>query len=243
MQQPRPPIFPSQSISLFLDFDGTLIDLADRPDAVVVAEPLVALIDGLIGRLAGRVAVVSGRSIEQLDSLIGSLHRRLATVGSHGAEVRLAGASVCRLERPHALDDAERAFREDLGQCEGIVIEVKSLGVAIHYRQNPSLADAAHAAVQRFGAVDGLVTQEGKMMVELRSSGHDKGSAIAALMQAPPFAGSLPVFLGDDVTDEAGFERCVALGGTGILVGAPRKSAAQYRLASVADVHDWLRAL
>lgn len=243
MQHTLMPTFGSHAISLFLDFDGTLVDLAERPDAVMVGEALRALLTELAQRLDGRVALVSGRSIDQLDRLVGPVAHSLAVVGSHGGEVRAAGATVCRLERPPMLRDAERAFNEAFLGHEGVIIEIKSLGVAIHYRQNPSLAAAANALAERLGAASGLMVQKGKMMVELRSAGHDKGSGIAALMQSPPFAGYIPVFLGDDVTDEPGFERCAALGGAGILVGPARETAAQYRLTSVADVHHWLRAL
>jgi len=243
MQQTLPPTFGLDAISLFLDFDGTLVDLAEHPEAVVVGEALTALLTELAERLGGRVALVSGRSIDQLDRLIGPVAHSLAAVGSHGGEVRAAGATVWRLERPPMLQDAESAFNEAFLGHEGIVIEVKSLGVAIHYRQNPSFAAEANAMAERFGVTSGLMVQKGKMMVELRSAGHDKGSGIAALMQSPPFAGHIPIFLGDDLTDEPGFERCIALGGAGILVGPARETAAQYRLTSVADVHHWLRAL
>ncbi|MFA7596008.1 MAG: trehalose-phosphatase [Novosphingobium sp.] len=243
MQQAPPPTFGSHAISLFLDFDGTLVDLAEHPEAVIVGDALKALLTELAGRLGGRVALVSGRSVDQIDRLVGPAAHSLAVVGSHGGEVRAAGAIVLRPERPPMLGNAERAFNQAFLDREGVIIEVKSLGVAIHYRQNPSFAAEANALAERFGAESGLMVQKGKMMVELRSAGHDKGSGIAALMQSPPFAGHVPIFLGDDVTDEPGFELCAALGGAGILVGPDRETAAQYRLTSVADVHHWLRAL
>ncbi|MEO8548042.1 MAG: trehalose-phosphatase [Sphingomicrobium sp.] len=239
----HPPALDAHELSLFLDFDGTLVDLAERPDAVVVGDNLTALLSRLARRLSGRLALVSGRSIAQLDVLIGPDARNLATVGSHGAEIRAVGGSVAGGERPAGLQQAEAAFREAFAGRKGIIIEVKSLGVALHYRQDPSSEAAAHALAERLAAANALEVQKGKMMVELRAGGHDKGSAIAALMRGPPFEGHMPVFLGDDVTDEPGFERCAAMGGAGILVGPERPTAAAYRLASVAAAHDWLAAL
>ena len=119
------------------------------------------------------------------------------------------------------------------------MIEDKSLGTALHYRQSPDHEDAARALAQGVAATLGLVVQHGKMMVELRVPG-DKGSAITALMAEPPFAGTTPIFLGDDLTDEDGFVAVAALGGTGILVGPPRDTAATARLDGVADVRRWL---
>jgi trehalose 6-phosphate phosphatase len=238
-----PPLFSPADIGLFLDFDGTLVVLADRPDAVRLDPPLARLLARLSDRLAGRVALVSGRSVAQLDAIAGTCATTLAVVGSHGAEVRAVGDTGWQVERPAALQKAEAIVRQALGGCEGVVIEVKSLGVAVHYRQNPAMAQAARAVADDVADKLGLRMQEGKMMIELRTGGDDKGSGIAALMQAPPFAGHVPVFLGDDVTDEPGFATCKALGGVGILVGSPAATAASFRLDGVADVRDWLARL
>lgn len=243
MHPTHAPTVDAATISLFLDVDGTLIEIADRPDAVVVGDALIALLDRLHDRLDGRVALISGRSLDQLDTIIGPIARRLTAVGSHGAETRVPGQPPGIVERPAVLTDIERAFRSAIADQPGCLVETKTLGVALHYRVNPDFADTAMTLAERYGAADGLMIQKGKMMVELRTAGHDKGSSIAALMQQQPFAGHVPVFLGDDVTDEPGFERCSALGGFGILVGAPRDTAAAYRVADVAAVHDWLRAV
>ncbi len=237
-----PPDFAPRETSLFLDFDGTLVDIAEQPDAVVTGPVVADLLTRLAARLAGRVAVVSGRSIAQLDALVGPALRALTSIGSHGAEIRGIEHGGWRVDRPEALSGAEAMFRDAFSGFDGVIIEVKSLGVAVHYRQHPAAAPAALELATRFGLESGLEIQKGKMMIELRAGGHDKGSAIAAAMRSAPFAGHRPIFLGDDVTDEAGFRCCAALGGVGILVGPERPSAASYRLTDVAAVHHWLAA-
>ena len=238
---PAPPKFSAPEISLFLDFDGTLVDLAERPDEVVVDRTLEILLAHLEERLSGRLAVISGRSIAQLDMFLGDT--TIALVGSHGAETRLIGSATVSGGRPESLRRAEAFFTTVFGGHDGVIIEVKSMGVAIHFRLDPSVEERANAMAAEFGAASGLAVQKGKMMVELRVSGHDKGSGIASLMARSPFVGHRPIFLGDDVTDEAGFERCSTLGGAGILVGPARSTAARYRLKDVATVRSWLSAL
>lgn len=237
-----PPVRPSET-SLFLDFDGTLVHLADRPDAVIVDAGLGGLLDALIRRFAGRVAVVSGRSIAQLQQMLGASAGKLALVGSHGAEVRPLGMAPNAFERPRALRDAEALFAGSFADNSRVIIEVKTLGVAIHYRLDPSAEAEANGLADAFAAVHGLHVQKGKMMVELRAPGHDKGDGIAELMKLDPFRGFAPVFIGDDVTDEPGFARCREMGGFGILVGPSRPTAAEYRLSDVAAVHAWLQSL
>jgi trehalose 6-phosphate phosphatase len=144
---------------------------------------------------------------------------------------------------PEALREAERHFARAFATNERVLIEVKTLGVAIHYRLDPSAEAEALNLAAAFASTHGLELQRGKMMVEVRAAGFDKGTGIAALMERPPFAGSVPVFVGDDLTDEPGFTRCAAMGGAGILVGRERHTEAQYRLADVAAVHEWLAAL
>lgn len=237
-----PPAFATSDVSLFIDFDGTLVEMAEQPNGVVVDDSVLRLLSRLEARLAGRMALVSGRSIAQLDALIGPALMDLTCAGSHGAEIRRVGSIGWQVDRPEALIRAEAMFRDTLSHLEGVVIEVKSLGVAIHYRQNPSHAAQAEELAMQVGLANGLEVQEGKMMVEVRVGGHDKGSAIAALMRTAPFAGHMPLFAGDDVTDEAGFRCCADLGGAGILVGPERQTAAKYRLTDVTAVNRWLAA-
>lgn len=238
----EPPFFLLRDASLFLDFDGTLVELAQRPDGVAVDEALHMLLQRLGERLDGRVAIVSGRSIAQIDDFLGRSLGRIAVVGSHGAEIRRAGGAIVRPERPAALETAEAAFTERFGNRPGVVIEVKSLGVAIHYRMAPEVEAEAQALVEAFARHDGLEVQHGKMMAELRMAGHDKGTAIAALLEDAPFLGHAPIFVGDDLTDEPGFVLCARHGGAGILIGSPRDTAARFRLEDVWSLRRWLEA-
>lgn len=239
---PPPPADLLAGASLFLDFDGTLVELADSPDAVSVDAALGRLLADLGDRFGGRVALVSGRAIVTLDGFLGAAGASLGMVGSHGAEMRLAGGAIERPERPATLDRATALFTDRFGARDGVVIETKPLGVGLHYRLAPDTEPEAHALVEDFARENALQVQHGKMMVELRLPGHDKGSAIVALLGRAPFAGHRPIFLGDDLTDETGFAACAALGGVGILVGAPRDTAARYRLPDVAAVHAFLGA-
>lgn len=247
MEQPAPaleappPVDPGGA-SLFLDFDGTLVDLAERPEAVTVSRELSVLLGRLEHRFGGRVAVVSGRSVAQLDHFLHPWSGDVAVIGSHGAELRTPQAGLVAPQAPDALAQARREFAGAFSGNAGVVIEGKTHGVAIHYRLDPSAEQAAIRLASDFAAEHGLKLQHGKMMVEVRTAGHDKGSGIAALMALAPFAGSVPLFLGDDVTDEPGFERCAELGGAGVLVGDPRPTAARFRLPDVAAVHAWLAA-
>ena len=234
---PPPRLAPGNSV--LLDFDGTLVEIADQPDAVVIDPGLPKLLQQLTGTFQGRLALVSGRSVAQLEAFLGASLNGVAIVGSHGGEIQ-AGAWRTSSRRPEALIFAEGHFRAAFAEQEGVVLEVKSLGVAVHYRLAPEVEPAARAMAERIAGESGLVVQEGKMMVELRATGHDKGSGIAALMERPPFAGTLPVFAGDDVTDEAGFDVVAKLGGIGVLVGPQRPTAARYGLADVAAVRAWL---
>lgn len=227
-----------EGTSLFIDFDGTLIDIADRPDDVIVDQEIRVLLTALACRHGDRVALVSGRSLAQLDALLGTIASNFALSGSHGAEFRWNGSYVSP-ERPQALDEAEARLRDAASLHSGTSVEIKTCGVALHYRMSPSSADWARLTATRIAEDLGLVRQLGKMMVEIRLPG-DKGTALRTLMKRPEMAGTRPVFLGDDLTDEPAFEAAHALGGSGILVGPPRPTAARYGLAHPSDVRRWL---
>jgi trehalose 6-phosphate phosphatase len=235
-----PPPADLAGVSLFLDFDGTLVDLAPRPDAVEVSETLLDRLDDLADRLPGRVAIVSGRSIAQLDAMLGDHARRLTVAGSHGTERRLAGAAALEVEAPPALAEVALAL-ETYADAEALVFERKSFGAALHYRQRPEAEADAVATAAALADEHGLTLQRGKMMVEVRAPG-DKGEAVRALAAEPGAAGTRPLFFGDDVTDEDGFEAAAALGGAGVLVGPARPTAALHRLDDPAALLAWLDA-
>lgn len=239
MTLPPPPPALLDGASLFMDFDGTLVDLADRPDMVAVDETLRTLVALLHERHAGRIAIVSGRSIAQLDALLGPLTQRIALSGSHGCEHRWDGISAHPVPPPELETAAKRMNAFAKGR-PGTLVEEKSFGVALHYRMAPQAEAAAQALGAELAAELGLSLQQGKMVVELRPPGGSKGGAVRRLMSRPPMAGTRPIFLGDDVTDEDGFEAVLELGGTGILIGPPRPTAARYRLPDPASARAWL---
>ncbi len=234
-----PPADLADGASLFLDFDGTLVEIAPRPDAVAVGTPLRKLITTLTTRFDGRVAVVSGRGAEEIDGLFGGL--ACPIVGSHGAELRgVEGAAT--QERPAALEHVAARFHVLAETLPGVLVEIKPLGVGLHYRGVPDAEAACRTLAEELAVSTGLTLQRGKMVFELRAPG-DKGSAIATLMSAMPFAGSRPVFLGDDLTDEPGFATVARLGGAGVLVGAARETEAVYRLPDVTAALRWLETI
>lgn len=234
---PLPPHDLLTGASLFLDFDGTLVEIAPRPDAVIVPDRLRALVERLVHRLEGRVAVVSGRGADEVAAMLGG--SGYAIGGSHGAELRMGDTKKVAPSRPAALDRAQTQMETFASEMPGVLVEAKPLGVGLHYRGAPAAEADCAALAEQLAAETGLVLQRGKMVFELRAPG-DKGDAIRRLMAHPNFARGVPVFLGDDVTDEAGFAAARALGGAGILVGPMRDSAATHRLPDVAAVLNWL---
>jgi len=234
-----PPAICAMSHSLFLDFDGTLVPLVDRPDLVRADVELVELLTALGTRFAERMAVISGRSIEQLDMMIGPIARDIALAGSHGAEIR-RGKDIVQPPRPPGLDGAIAEIRTYGAGHPEMIIEEKSHGVAMHYRAAPILEEPVRRRASAIAERNGLIVQHGKMMVELRGPGWNKGEAVAVLMLEPRFTGSLPLIVGDDLTDESAFTVAETMNGFGILVGRRRDTAARYGLADVGAVRRWL---
>ncbi|MCE7796666.1 trehalose-phosphatase [Sphingobium sufflavum] len=228
--------------SLLLDFDGTLVSLQDDPHAVVVDAGLAGLLTRLAARFDGRVAIVSGRSLADLDRLLGPVGRLLALSGSHGCEHRWEGVDA-RPVRPPTLEIAAARMERFASLHPGVLLERKSFGVGLHYRRAPEHEDAAIALAQGIAAETGLAYQPGNRMAEVRVPGSDKGVAVSLLMQHAPMAGTIPIFLGDDETDEPGLAAAVALGGMAVAVGTRRSASARHALADVEAVRGWLKEL
>lgn len=229
--------------SLFLDFDGTLVDFADRHDGVIVGPHVAALLAALGRRLNGRIAIVSGRPASEIRSLLCGDETAVdfAIAGSHGLEIMWPDGRVIAPPPPASLAEASAAFHEFAAETPGVVIEDKPFGVALHFRQAPSASLACEALATAIASSSGLSLQHGKMVCELRAEGADKGDAVRALLAEPPMMDSIPIFLGDDLTDEAGFQAAEAVGGIGILIGDREGfTAARYALPDVAAVHGWL---
>lgn len=239
---PPPPPALLDGASLFLDFDGTLVELAERHDAVIADEAVKALLPGLVRALAGRVAVVSGRPADQILAYLAAdpAAPAFAIAGSHGLETVWPDGTRSAPDRPAALDRAIAALDAAATRMPGVVIERKPFGVAIHYRQAPDAQAACDALGERIAREAGLQLQHGKMVCELKMAGADKGDAVRMLLAHSPMTGTHAVFIGDDLTDEAGFRAADDSGGAGILVGARNATAAAFALPDVAAVHGWL---
>ena len=228
--------------AFFLDLDGTLLDLAETPEAVDPGPEEVGLLRELHAATGGATALISGRSLARIDELFAPLV--LPAAGQHGVERRDATGKRHRHRFPvNALKPAAGGIRSFAARHRGLVFEDKGASVALHYRQAPQLAAAAQRAVREAAEPLGesVEVQGGKMVVELKPAGCDKGKAIDQFMQEPPFAGRVAVFLGDDVTDEYGFRVVNRLGGHSVKVGEG-PSAARWRLESPAGARAWLQA-
>jgi trehalose 6-phosphate phosphatase len=234
----KPPLSLLDGAALFLDFDGTLVELAETPDAIQVSPTLGALLRHLSKRLNGRIALVSGRAIADLERHLEC--SGLAVSGSHGLELRLRDGSNVPLGVRYDLSEARERVEALAAETPGLLVEHKPFGVALHYRQAPEAEARVVDLLSLFAGRTGLALQQGKMVAELRPPGADKGDAVRAFMAEPDFLGARPLFVGDDLTDEDAFQAAAELGGAGILVGPARETAAQWRLDDVAAVSAWL---
>jgi trehalose 6-phosphate phosphatase len=234
----RPPGL-SLDDALFLDLDGTPAPIEARPDDVAFDRRRAELVSRLEQRLGGAVAVISGRTLDEVDRILGGTP---ACVGAVHGLVRRGPRGLTRAEPSPRLEEARRELRALARTWPGVILEDKELSVAAHYRGAPEAAEAVTAATARLAARTGLTLQAGLMVCELRTPGGGKGDALAAFMREAPFAGRRPVMVGDDLTDEHAFAAAAARGGFGILVGPVRETAARYRLENVDAVGAWLGA-
>jgi trehalose 6-phosphate phosphatase len=236
------PPAPSLDWCLFLDVDGTLIELTDTPSQTVADPEIKALLRDLNVRLEGAVALVSGRQIETLDQLFAPL--ALPSSGLHGIERRTAeGLLQGGTFIDSKLDDARAAIKVFVDSHPGALLEDKRRTVAIHFRMAPQATVAARelaaGIVEKLGKQYQI--QPGDMMLEIKPRGFTKATAIRAFMQEPPFSGRRPVFIGDDLTDQDGFPAVESMGG--ISIGVGDRVQGQYHLDTVAQVRDWLQQI
>lgn len=228
---------PGASWALFLDLDGTLAEIAPHPGDVHLPQALVAMLSRLEDRLDGALAIVSGRSIADLDGLLAPMAPRAA--GLHGVQ-RRNGESQTTGAPTGVLADASRDLEQFVARHPGLMLEDKGTALALHYRNAPALEsacrDRSHAVVN---AVPDHHVIAGKMVFEIKPRHTHKGAAIAAFLREAPFRGRTLVFAGDDVTDEDGFREVNAVGGISVKIG-DGPSEARFRLPGVASLHDWL---
>ena len=233
----------SRDWCVFLDIDGTLLEHKDHPDDVSVDWALRGLLVRLSSGLDRAVALISGRSIEDVERLFAPL--LVPVAGLHGVEYRDARGMVQRHPSDErALFSARAHLEQVAAQNAGLFFEDKGLNLALHYRTAPALSDFAESAIRAVARDLGhrFEIQKGKMVWEVKPSGHDKGTAIDEYLDEAPFAGRVPVFVGDDLTDEVGFQLVNARGGHSIKVG-PGRTRAQWRLADARAVRGFLSAL
>jgi trehalose 6-phosphate phosphatase len=206
--------------AILLDVDGTLLDIAAKPDEVVVPQRLRQALAALARANAGAVAFVSGRPLADLDRLFAPL--KLAAVAGHGAELRLAGEEVPSRCEPPLGSDLRGKLHAFVSELDGIVLEDKGYSLALHYRQAPEHAETLRQAVAAARAAypnNPFEVLPGKDVIEIKSSAFNKGTGIRTLMSYPPFRGRRPLFIGDDVTDQAAFAVLPEFGGIGFSVG------------------------
>lgn len=230
-------------LAVFTDFDGTLVEIAETPDSIEVPDELIERLDRVIHDFDSAFAVLTGREIADIDRYLSPLQVPIA--GAHGAQRRRADGTLEQIDADiSAAAEAITNSLQPLAMANpGLLVEAKDGAVALHFRQAPELEGAAHLAMQE-ALLDHpqFTVVPGKMVLEARPVGYDKGAALRAFMQEEPFVGRTPIFIGDDRTDEDAFRAAQDLGGVGIKLG-PGETIARMRIADVASVHALLQGL
>lgn len=227
--------------ALYLDVDGTILDLAPSPDAVEVPSWIVPLLQRLSQKLDGAVAFVSGRTIEAIDALFQPL--KLASIGVHGGEIRLPDGQLIIDQQLRAqLRSALPLLQQAIARLHGVMLEDKQGAIALHYRKVPErgreVLNVAELVARGLGADFALLL--GKCVVEIRPRHLTKGAALSRLMEQAPFRGRIPIFAGDDTTDEDAFEVVNRCDGISVRVGELAPTAARFRLADPDQLRAWL---
>jgi trehalose 6-phosphate phosphatase len=236
---------PARDLAFFLDVDGTLLELASRPDTVIVDWQTQELLRALVRGSDGAVAFVSGRSIATVDQLFQPM--QLPSAGLHGFERRNAAGEYfrCPLPEDAALEHARAQLYAVVERFPGVLLEDKQFALALHYRQVPAFEPKLLQAMEDIARPlqASFETQRGRLVIELRPRGSTKADAVAAFMREAPFSGRKPILLGDDLTDECAFEWVNTAGGYSVAVGIERDSVARAHLPSVLAARQWLRSL
>lgn len=241
LQRPPPPAL-ADTDALFLDVDGTLLAFADHPDKVKPDAPLLDLLAILHRRLGGALALLSGRPLTQLQQMFTPL--QLPMAGLHGAQLRHCAEAPLPDSGTAPWLHALHVRAQQLAHAHpGMLVEHKGQSLALHWRNAPDAAGAITAfARAQLPQLPGVRLQPGNHVIEFVTATHDKGRALRELMQYPPFQGRRPLFIGDDLTDEHGFQAAQQSGGLGVLVGQRAESHARSALPDIPAVHAWLRA-
>ena len=238
---PPPPI--TRKCAVFLDIDGTLLEIAPTPESVRADRALPGCSPALADHLGGALALVTGRSITDTDRLMGELV--LPVAGQHGSERRDANGTL-HLHAPDrkTLDKLRELVTSLASRHQGLRLEDKGATLALHYREVPQLASHVHQTLRaawRRPAIEGFRLQPGKRLLEVRPDGRDKGTAIRDFLREAPFAGRCPVFVGDDRTDEHGFAVVRERKGIAVKVG-PGSLRRQLSAGRRRAVRAWIEA-
>lgn len=234
-----PPIEPGRD-ALFLDLDGTLAPIRPRPQDVGPDARRNALLRRLVMRQEGRLAMVTGRSLEDAERILEGAVPTIAAV--HGLVIRRPDGAVSAPAPADGLRAARDLLLDFAKGREGLLVEDKVISVGLHFHNAPHLAEESVRLGAELARRFGLTPQPGDMLFELRTPGADKGSAVRRLMGLESFAGARPIFVGDDLTDEHGFRAARELGGHGVLVGDRHELTAEYHLPHHEAVLAWLEA-
>jgi trehalose 6-phosphate phosphatase len=234
-----PSLRDARAYAFFFDFDGTLTELAETPNAVIVDGRARSALGMLFEAAGGAVAIVTGREIESIDAMLFPL--QLPVAGVHGFERRNGGGTISlSAAEDGAARSVEKVLNAFVSHNPGLLLEKKRGALALHYRLRPELETLCLALVEEVAArLPEAVVTRGKMVIETRLHKATKGTAINDFLQEPPFRGRVPFFAGDDATDEDAFAAVNALGGISIKVG-PGETAARIRATSVDEFLAWL---
>ena len=229
--------------ALFLDIDGTLVDIAPTPDSIIVLPTLPVLLAAIGEALNGALALISGRAMADIERMFSG---QFDAAGTHGVEWRHAGTTMPDdNRRSTAITNITPLIEDRARQLTGLRIEKKPQAIALHYRQHPDREfDAwslAEYALRELG--DGFRLLAGKYVVEIVAADADKGKAIERFMSIPPYAGRIPVFAGDDVTDESGFQVVNGMEGISITVGNTPSPLARFHIGSSLELRAWLATM
>jgi trehalose 6-phosphate phosphatase len=228
--------------ALFLDLDGTLIDIATAPDAVRIPADLGPLLGVVSRHLNGAVAIVTGRLLSDLDALFAPL--RLPAAGLHGMEWRIRGDAEIAVAQTETVDAVRGTVARIAASRPGVVLEDKGKALALHYRHAPEHQEWLTTQIEiLLASHPALKALPGKMVLEIKPAGVNKYTAVRQLMRHPPFLGRMPVFVGDDVTDQDGFRAALEAGGLAVAVADRPDEAASLTLAAPMVVRDWLARL
>jgi trehalose 6-phosphate phosphatase len=236
----QPPKIDWNDHALFIDVDGTLLEIEEHPDIVSADVALTEILQDVGGELDGALAVVSGRPIADIDRVFSA--PQFVIVGSHGTEIRWLDGTTTNehvASVPGALVDRARRF---VDEHDGLLLEQKVHGFALHYRQAPQLEDACRGFMRQLMDASGNEYRllEGKMVFEITPLRCNKGTGVRRVMEVPPFLGRVPVYVGDDVTDEDGFHVVNEESGISIRVGEVEATEARFAFDSVSAVRAWL---